>query len=56
MRVAWLSLVREEGVEGALEKLRPDHPQYFQLRQMLRGYRDARGQGRLAGDRGGRRR
>ena len=47
--VAWLSLVRDEGVEGALEKLRPDHPQYFQLRQMLKGYRDLAG--RAAGRR-----
>lgn len=37
--VAWLSLVRDEGVEAAIQKLRPDHPQYFQLRQMLKGYR-----------------
>ena len=37
--VAWLSLARDAGVEGALEKLRPEHPQYFQLRQMLKGYR-----------------
>ena len=37
--VAWLSLARNSGVEGAIEKLRPEHPQYFQLRQMLKGYR-----------------
>ena len=37
--VAWLSLARDSGVEGAIEKLRPEHPQYFQLRQMLKGYR-----------------
>ena len=37
--VAWLSLARDSGVEAALETLRPDHPQYFQLRQMLKGYR-----------------
>ena len=36
---AWLAFVRDEGVEAALEKLRPNHPQYFQLRQMLKGYR-----------------
>jgi murein L,D-transpeptidase YcbB/YkuD len=43
--VAWLTLVREAGVEAALEKLRPDHPQYFQLRQMLRGYRSLAARG-----------
>ena len=37
--VAWLSLARDSGVEAALDKLRPSHPQYFQLRQMLKGYR-----------------
>ena len=37
--VAWLSLARDSGVEAALEKLGPSHPQYFQLRQMLKGYR-----------------
>ena len=37
--VAWLSLARDLGVEAALDKLRPSHPQYFQLRQMLKGYR-----------------
>src|SRR5262245_37070456 len=43
--VAWLTLVREEGVEAALQKLRPDHPQYFQLRQMLKGYRSLAAKG-----------
>jgi L,D-transpeptidase YcbB len=37
--VVWLSLVRDQGVEAALDKLRPNHPQYFQLREMLKGYR-----------------
>lgn len=36
---AWLTLAREFGAAAALEQLRPRHPQYFQLRQMLRGYR-----------------
>jgi murein L,D-transpeptidase YcbB/YkuD len=37
--VAWLSLARDKGVSAALDNLRPKHPQYFQLRQMLAGYR-----------------
>lgn len=37
--VAWLSLVRDRGAVEALDALRPSHPQYFQLRQMLKGYR-----------------
>jgi murein L,D-transpeptidase YcbB/YkuD len=37
--VAWLSLARDKGVDAALDRLRPKHPQYFQLRQMLIGYR-----------------
>lgn len=36
----WLSSVRDNGVERALQDLRPGHPQYFQLRRMLAGYRD----------------
>jgi murein L,D-transpeptidase YcbB/YkuD len=36
---AWLSLARDKGVSAALDRLRPKHPQYFQLRQMLMGYR-----------------
>ena len=36
---AWLGIVRDEGVEAALDRLRPNHPQYFQLRQMLKSYR-----------------
>lgn len=35
----WLAAVRENGVEAALGELRPKHPQYFQLRRMLAGYR-----------------
>lgn len=35
----WLSMVRDKGVDAALQALRPQHPQYFQLRQLLRGYR-----------------
>lgn len=35
----WLPIVRDSGVEAALKKLRPTHPQYYQLRQMLSGYR-----------------
>ena len=37
--VAWLTLAHDSGVETALEQLRPNHPQYFQLRQMLKSYR-----------------
>lgn len=36
---AWLEMVRKSGVEAALQQLRPKHPQYFQLRRMLDGYR-----------------
>ena len=36
---AWLTLARDKGVSAAIEKLRPRHPQYFQLREMLMGYR-----------------
>jgi murein L,D-transpeptidase YcbB/YkuD len=43
--VAWLTLVRQEGVEAALVQLRPNHPQYFQLRQMLRGFRSLAAKG-----------
>ncbi len=35
----WLTAVKERGVEAALQALRPSHPQYFQLRRMLAGYR-----------------
>jgi len=35
----WLGVVRDRGVEAALKQLRPQHPQYYQLRQMLAGYR-----------------
>ncbi len=35
----WLPFVRDKGVEAALKKLRPSDPQYYQLRQMLAGYR-----------------
>lgn len=35
----WLPVVAEKGVETALKRLRPAHPQYYQLRQMLAGYR-----------------
>lgn len=35
----WLPAVRDKGVEAALKRLRPSHPQYYQLRQMLAGYR-----------------
>lgn len=37
--VVWLSMIRDQGVTKALDALRPSHPQYFQLRQMLKGYR-----------------
>jgi murein L,D-transpeptidase YcbB/YkuD len=43
--VAWLSLARDVGVEAALDTLRPNHPQYFQLRQMLKGYRSLAARG-----------
>ena len=36
---AWLAVVNEQGVHAALQALRPNHPQYFQLRRMLVGYR-----------------
>ena len=51
--VAWLSLARDSGVEAALDQLRPTHPQYFQLRQMLKGYRALADRRRLAVDRQG---
>lgn len=35
----WLAMVHERGVEATLQALRPRHPQYFQLRRMLAGYR-----------------
>lgn len=35
----WLAFVRDKGVGQALKQLRPTHPQYYQLRQMLAGYR-----------------
>lgn len=36
---AWLASVREAGVAETLDRLRPQHKQYDQLRQMLSGYR-----------------
>jgi L,D-transpeptidase YcbB len=36
---AWLSMARDKGVSATLDRLRPKHPQYFQLREMLAGYR-----------------
>ncbi len=35
----WLAYARDKGVEAAAKSLRPSHPQYYQLRQMLTGYR-----------------
>lgn len=37
---AWLEGVASEGPKAFLAKLRPSHPQYAQLRQMLVGYRN----------------
>ena len=37
---AWLEAVAGEGPKAFLAKLRPSHPQYAQLRQMLTGYRN----------------
>jgi len=37
---AWLESVASEGPKDFLAKLRPSHPQYAQLRQMLVGYRN----------------
>lgn len=36
---AWLSSAKNRGVEPALRALEPQHKQYFQLRQLLSGYR-----------------
>jgi len=36
---AWLKSVRVRGVEATLTALAPQHRQYYQLRQMLAGYR-----------------
>jgi len=36
----WLEQVAESGPEEVLANLRPSHPQYAQLRQMLAGYRN----------------
>ncbi|MEN0000159.1 MAG: L,D-transpeptidase family protein [Pseudomonadota bacterium] len=35
----WLGMVQRQGVEQTLQALRPQHVQYFQLRQLLGGYR-----------------
>ncbi|MEL6436340.1 MAG: hypothetical protein AAFP99_06035, partial [Pseudomonadota bacterium] len=34
----WLSMVQRDGVARTLQRLRPQHTQYFQLRQLLSGY------------------
>ncbi len=36
----WLSRVQNEGVSETVKALRPSHPQYAQLRQMLTGYKN----------------
>lgn len=36
----WLNIVASEGADTAAQRLRPNHPQYAQLRQMLVGYRN----------------
>ena len=36
----WLSRVDSEGVDATIRALRPSHPQYAQLRQMLTGYKN----------------
>ncbi len=36
----WLNIVANEGIEKAVQQLRPNHPQYAQLRQMLVGYKN----------------
>lgn len=41
----WLPFVRDKGVEAALKRLRPAHAQYYQLRQMLAGYRQLAARG-----------
>ena len=53
--VAWLSLARDSGVEGALEKLRPEPSAIFPASPDAEGLPHARRQRRLAGDRQGRR-
>ena len=35
----WIDLVGRNGVKSTFRRLRPNHPQYAQLRQLLRGYR-----------------
>ena len=35
----WIDLAGRNGVEHTFKRLRPNHPQYAQLRQMLQGYR-----------------
>ncbi|MEL6920580.1 MAG: L,D-transpeptidase family protein [Pseudomonadota bacterium] len=41
----WLGMVQRDGVARALQMLRPQHPQYFQLRQLLAGYRSLAARG-----------
>lgn len=36
----WLQSVARDGLDAAISSLRPTHPQYAQLRQMLNGYRN----------------
>ncbi|MEL7428912.1 MAG: hypothetical protein AAFN43_02820 [Pseudomonadota bacterium] len=36
----WLQKVARDGLDAAISSLRPSHPQYAQLRQMLNGYRN----------------
>jgi murein L,D-transpeptidase YcbB/YkuD len=41
----WLESAAKSGAEAVFAGLRPNHPQYFQLRQMLAGYRNLAARG-----------
>jgi len=41
----WLAMVQRDGVARTLQRLRPQHTQYFQLRQLLAGYRSLAARG-----------
>lgn len=36
----WLTIIADNGIDTAIGSLRPSHPQYAQLRQMLVGYKN----------------
>lgn len=45
----WLAMVQRIGVAQTLQRLRPQHVQYFQLRQLLAGYRSLAERGGWSG-------